>query len=258
MSLLPSHIERIVSEHYVFRFGDYISRGFQLVNRNVGAFIGFIIVYFLIALALGIIPVIGQLASFIISPALAIGIYIGAYKLDRQEDVQFGDFFKGFEKLGPLFLTNILVALFVVAAAIPGIALMVSAGISSFNDYDGLDSMFSNPLFWAGVVVGFLPALYFGVSYIFAPMFVWFYNLDTWPAMEASRKLVGRQWTTHAVFLLVIGLVAVAGIILLGFGLLYTVPASQCALYAAFADITGLNEEEEGEGDIIDHFVPAP
>lgn len=255
MVSIPSKIEQIINEGYEFHFGDYISSGFQIVNRNIGAFLGYTFVYILIAIGLGIIPIVGQIASFVISPALAVGVYIGAHKIANDEPLQFADFFKGFEKLGTLFLTNILTVLILIAVAMPGIIAMVIAGAGSFNQYDGMDGMFANPLFWGGFLLILLPVAYFGISYIFAPLFVWFYNMDGWPAMEASRKLVVRKWGTYLGFLFILGIIAMAGFVLFCVGILYTAPVIQAALYAAFADITRLNEEEQ-ESDLIDHFVP--
>jgi len=87
-------------------------------------------------------------------------------------------------------------------------------------------------------------------------MLVWFYEMEPWPAMEASRKIVSKQWFMVLLFLFAVGLIAMAGLILLGVGILYTLPAMICALYAAFADVSRLNEASGGEADLIDHFVP--
>jgi hypothetical protein len=253
MSNLSAKIQRIIDENYELRIGDYIGQGFNLVGRNVGGFIGYILLFLLIAVVLAFIPIIGSLASWIISPALSIGPYIVANKLDRNEPTEFSDFFRGFDKIWPLFLTSLLTGLIIVLAALPGIIVIFSSG---FDILSYPEMNMSPTTLWIGILLTLIPAVYLGVSYTFAPMFVWFYDMDAWQAMEASRKIVGKQWLMMLVFLIAVGLIAAAGLILLVVGILFTAPAMNCALYAAFADVTRLNEEHTGESDIIDHFVP--
>ncbi len=250
MSNFPAKIQQIIDENYEFRFGDYISRGFTLMGRNPGGFIGFFLIFIVISLVLAVIPILGTLISLVISPALSIGPYNVAGKVDRNESNEFGDFFKGFDRLWPLFLTSILTGLIVIAAALPGLIIMFAGGFSLLEQDE------PSSLMWVGMLLMILPAIYLGVSYVFAPMFVWFYEMEPWPAMEASRKIVSKQWFMVLLFLFAVGLIAMAGLILLGVGILYTLPAMICALYAAFADVSRLNEASGGEADLIDHFVP--
>lgn len=269
MAYLPSKIEQIIENGYEFRLGEYISRGFDIMNRNAGLFIGYFLTYFAISIVLAVIPFIGGLASMVIAPALSIGTIIVAQKTDVGESVDFNDFFKGFNKLGNLFLVSLLAGLIAIAAALPGIILLIYAGISSFNELRGLGeigepdellngvfAIFLNPMLWVGFLAALIPAIYLTISYLYAPMLVYFYNMEPWPAMEASRKLVKNHWGITFLFLIVLGLIGIAGFIVL-VGILYTVPATQCATYAAFADITRLNEaDDENQDDLIDHFVP--
>jgi hypothetical protein len=268
MNDLPAKIQRIIRDGYTFRFGDYISQGFDIMNRNAGAFVGFILVFALISIGLAFLPFVGSIASILISPPLSVGFYIVAHKVVRGEQSEFNDFFKGFEKWGDLVLSSILRGLIGLGAALPGLILFgigIFQGFSSrADDYESSDLLLNEPAWnlnsmaWGGLLLAILPAIYFGVSYIFAPLYVWFYGLKPWPAMEASRKTVGLQWWAIFGFLIVTSLIGGLGALLLLVGALYTAPAMTCAIYAAFADITDLNQEDEGEKDFdpIDHFVP--
>lgn len=253
MSDFPAKIQQIIDGRYEVRIGDYISKGFTLMGRNTGGFIGYFLLVMLINVVLAIIPFVGSLASMVISPALSVGPYIVANKLDRDEFTQFSDFFKGFDKLGNLFLTSLLTALIIAGAILPGIIMLFSSGF----DFEYFEFTDPNPtILTISILLMLLPVVYLGVSYAFAPMFVWFYDLGAWQAMEASRKIIGKQWGMMLILLIAIGIVAMAGLILLVIGILFTAPAMNCALYAAFADITRLDEEHDGESDIINHFVP--
>ena len=257
MENFPNKIRDIINNGYEFKLGDYISRGFSLIQANLGGFIGFFLIYIAITMVLAFIPFVGSLASMVITPALTIGPYHVANLMDKGKMPDFNAFFKGFDRLGDLFLTYILQVLILVGAMMPGIIMLfATVGMSFLENIDYGDT----PDFNFGVLGGALlllliPAVYFGVSYAWSLPLVWFYNMKPWPALEASRKLIGKQWFMMFLFLIVSGLIAASGAILLGVGLLFTAPAMSLAHYAAFADVTKLNEEET-ETDIIDHFGP--
>jgi ABC-type antimicrobial peptide transport system permease subunit len=61
--------------------------------------------------------------------------------------------------------------------------------------------------------------------------------------MEYSRKLVTKNWWQFFGLAIVLGLINVLGALVLGIGLLVTIPASGLAVYAAFESIVGLPEE---------------
>jgi uncharacterized membrane protein len=60
-----------------------------------------------------------------------------------------------------------------------------------------------------------------------------------WQAMELSRKVVTKHWFLVFALVLVVGLVAVAGIIACCIGLLVTIPIAWVALMYAYEDIFG-------------------
>jgi uncharacterized membrane protein len=177
--------------------------------------------------------------------------------MDKGKTPDFNAFFKGFDRLGDLFLTYLLQVLVLVGAMLPGIILAIATVGPSL--IDNLDSGDLGDINFGMAGIAFLlimiPVAYFAVSYAWSLPLVWFYNMKPWPALEASRKLIGKQWFMMFLFLLVCGLIAASGLILLGVGILFTAPAMSLAHYAAFADVTKLNEEDT-ETDIIDHFGP--
>jgi hypothetical protein len=258
MDNFPNKIRDIINNGYEFKLGDYISRGFALMQANLGGFIGYFLVYALITMVLAFIPFVGSLASMVITPVLTIGPYHVAHLMDKGKMPDFNAFFKGFDRLGDLFLTYILQVLVLIGAMLPGIILAITTLGASF--IENMDSGDFGDINFGMVGIAFLlimiPVAYFAVSYSWSLPLVWFYNMKPWPALEASRKLIGKQWFMLFLFLLVCGLIAASGLILLGVGILFTAPAMSLAHYAAFADVTKLNEEDT-ETDIIDHFGPS-
>lgn len=244
-------LEAIIEDGYQFDFGEYIGKGFSLMQKNMGNFIGFALVAGLIVMVANFIPVIGALANnFVLIPAFTAGFYLVAHKVNQDQATQFNDFFKGFDFLGQLALAVLLQSLIMLAAAIPmGIGLFASGMFSNLMD-SSFDPSAAFP-FW--VLIFLIPVIYLAVGYGWTMLFIVFYKMEAWPAMEMSRKIITKQWFMIFLFGIVIGLLAGLGAIALIIGLLFTIPAMLCAQYAAFADVTRLMEETES--DIVDHLV---
>lgn len=278
---IPSNVQNAIDNGYDFRFGDYFSRGFQLVQKNAGLFIAGTFVFFLIigassmvssaigaALAVlgglaGIIAtqLISQVVSAAVAGPLTAGMYNAAHKSDNDKPLEFGDFFAGFSKWTALFTTTIMTALVILVACVPGIYLMFQAGfdlsalqgpqaVEAFEDID-----FSN--IGLGVLVMAIPAIYLTVSYAWAPMLTWFYDIQGWEAMEASRKLAAKNFLPLLGLVFVLGFIMLLGVLLLCVGVLFTFPVYAAGIYASFADAVGLNRNDAADkDDFIDHFAP--
>ncbi|TAK49639.1 MAG: hypothetical protein EPO28_00510 [Saprospiraceae bacterium] len=253
-------IDEIIQNGYDFRFGDYISKGFSLLQKNIGGFIIYAVVTLVLIMVINFIPIIGALVSnFILTPILTVGAYIVAYKLDKGEQTEFGDFFKGFEYIGPLALTALATFAIMMLSLIPFFLAVSSSGLIAWY----MDVL-QNPMSMSGVSIPsipgwsfllLLPAVYFAVAYNWAYMFVVFYKMSFWDAMESSRKVISKNWMIIFLFLFVSGLIAAAGIIVLCVGILVTFPAYLCMNYSAFADVTQLGTESKESDNIENHLV---
>lgn len=210
-------IDSILQQGYEVKIGEYLQRGWEIMKQNLGGFIGFTAILGLIAA----IPVLAPerlmpLANAfvnVISPVLSAGFLIVAFKIIKRQATEFGDFFQGFTRFLPIFLTSLLVGIFV----------------------------------FIGFVLLVIPGIYLGVAYSFAIAFVVGKNIDFWEAMESSRKIITRKWFSFFAFLIVLGLINIAGALLLGIGLLFTFPLTSCAIAAAFEDIVGLPVSDSTE-----------
>jgi uncharacterized membrane protein len=84
------------------------------------------------------------------------------------------------------------------------------------------------------------PGIYLAIAYIFTVPLIVGKKMEFWPAMEASRKLITKKWTSFFGFSLVLTLINFAGVLLCGVGLLFTAPLTICAIAAAYESIVGL------------------
>lgn len=248
MTPATERIREIQNRGYDFAFGTYIERGFNIFGKQAGLFIAFTLVFMVIVGFASLIPLVGPLAAnLVLSPCLLAGYYLVAHKINAGErQIEFGDFFKGFDHLGKLAVVAIFTSLILAASALP-FGVFIFASIFSG---DLLSSVFP---FWTFLLL--IPSIYLAIAYAAAPFFAVFYNMEAWEAMEASRKVVSKKWFTVFVFSIVLGLIAALGMVVLFVGLLVAIPVIALAQYEAFSDIMKLDQEESEEDEVLRHLV---
>lgn len=193
--------EILIQQGYETDAGSYIRRGWEIFQDNMGMFIAYTVLMILISVFAALIP----FGSLLVSGPLTAGFYIVANKISKGEPYEFGTFFKGFDFFVPLLLYSLITGIFI---ALGLIALIV-------------------------------PGIYLAVAYTFAPLFIVFGKMEFWDGMEFSRKLITKNWWNIFGFILLIFLINLAGTLAFLVGLLFTIPLTCCAIYAAFEDIVG-------------------
>ena len=188
---------------------DYFKTGWGLFKLYPGGFVGFCLVNLVIQLALSRIPSGGVVASAVVSTPLLMGNFIVSAKLLQGQTPDFRDFFAGFQFFLPLLLLSLVAGLFI--------------GI--------------------GTILLLVPGVYLAVAYLFASNLVVDRRLDFWPAMELSRRTINPRWFGYFAFMLLVALLNLAGALLLGLGLLVTIPLSFCTVTAAYADLFGFQSD---------------
>ncbi len=160
-------------------------------------------------IAYGVVSLVISVVPFIYLNAVS-GFYHAARKVDKGEELMFEDFFEGFKGVNflPLFIA--------------GIVMPIIVGI--------------------GLLLCILPGIYLAVGYTFIAPMILFYNKDFWQAMEASRRVITKQWFMMLLFLIVIGILAQLGILACFVGVFVTFPLYHLAQYAAYTDIMGMHD----------------
>lgn len=147
-------------------------------------------------------PVSGLLLG---GPVIA-GYFIVIHQLRRNRSVSATDLLLSFNRFIPLLILNLIVSLVILL----GFLLLV------------------------------IPGIYFSVSYLFAHLFVWFYDVPPKEAVSLSRKMVSGNFSQLLLLWLALAGINLLGALAFGVGLLVTIPFSFCVIYAAFDDIIGI------------------
>lgn len=204
-------INTLIQQGYTVKFDKYLSRGWELLNHNIGSFLGFSGVVFLLNLAFLFVPTLGNIASFVLGAPLNAGFVLFTLKIAKGKSTTFSDFFRGFDYFIQVFLATLLMSIFT----------------------------------FAGIVLLLIPGIYLAVAYIFTIPLILDRKVQFWDAMEASRKIITKNWCSMFAFVFVLGSINIGGFLLLGVGMVLTTPFTGCAIIAAYEDIVGLRSSSD-------------
>ena len=154
----------------------------------------------------------------------------------RRQPVEIGDVFSGFRlALGQLLLGYLVMIILIGLAALPGAAIMVVPIIMMFNH----QAAELGPILVAllGLIIAMIPAIYLSVSWQFSLALIIDRQMDFWPAMSASRRMVGKHWWLVFGLVVVCGLINLAGFLACCVGIFISLPISIGALMYAYEGI---------------------
>ncbi len=101
-----------------------------------GLAIGTLVVYLLIAVVLRIIPIVGPIASLIISGPFALGFAVFSLSISRNQDAKLEQIFQGFNNfgtaLGAYLLMNLFALLWMLLLIIPGYIAAISYSMTFY------------------------------------------------------------------------------------------------------------------------------
>jgi len=184
--------------------GGCLSRAWALLKSDFWPIVGATTVLVIVAIVAGSIPILGILASLLLTGVFYGGLYYFYLKKVRGQPAELGDIFSGFSlALGPLILTSLLVTL----------------------------------LTTVGLLCLILPGIYLGVSYAFAYLLVIDRKMEFWTAMEVSRRVITSQWWRMFGLLIVGAIIAVLGLIGLIIGMFITIPIYVGAVVYAYESL---------------------
>ncbi|MFW6227696.1 MAG: hypothetical protein ACOC31_06285 [Bacteroidota bacterium] len=206
-------VEQLEKEGYNFDIRYFFNKSFEIFKQHSGMLVGYTLLAAITlvasAFSVGMIPVAGIFLNSTIQLCILSGFFVVGKKIIYGESYEFNDFFKGFQFFIPFLLGR-------------------SVGLA---------------LIFLGLLILIIPGIYLGIAYTWMPLLIMFGGKEFWPALEDSRRIITKRWFTIFGFMLVIFLLNLAGALLLGIGLLITVPVSQLAILIAYDEVIGINNQ---------------
>lgn len=217
---------------------EWIVGGFNLFRKSPVLWIVLVVVLFLVAFVLGLVPFVGQLAFYLFSPVFIAGLMLGCRALEEGNELEIAHLFAGFQRhatslitVGGVYLVGQIVVVGLMLAASGGAVNAVTRGAD-----DG--SM-------AGMMGGMLVAFAFGLAISiplmmavwFAPALIIFDGLAPVPALKASFGACLKNVAAFLVYGLILFVLAIVATIPFGLGVFVLVPTILGSIYVSYRDI---------------------
>jgi uncharacterized membrane protein len=252
---LNEKVQQLTTEGYEFKFGQYLSDGYEYFKAQAGLFIGFFVLSMIMIITGSFIPLVGSIASQILSVTFYVGYFIVCNKIKLGNTVSFDDFFKGFSSIGQIAIIQLILTGFSLLIFMPllifGFTVFFSGLFGAIKSDSFQEPQSPEELLALFNVDGLIPLIlitiillmFMQTIYSFAAANAHFFKVGAWEAMEASRKIIQKRFFQFFALILAVALINILGILCLFVGLLVTVPMSYAIFYAAFDDIMKPNDE---------------
>ena len=217
---------------------DWIASGWELFKKQAGMWIALVLVAFVIFFVLAMIPVVGSLATFVLSPVFAAGVLAGSRAVDEGRGLEIGHLFAGFrEKLAPLATVG---AIYLGAAVAIALGVGLATGASIFAMMSGAGEA-ATPAAALSLILALLIMLALLLPVVmavwFAPALVLFHDKGAVDAMKESFSGCLRNVVPFLVYGIVMMVFGVIAAIPLGLGWLVLGPVLCTSFYTSYKDI---------------------
>jgi len=221
---------------------DWITQGWRLFARAPLMWVISILVVFVIAVVVGIVPLVGSIAFQIAQPVFGAGFVVACRSLETGGEFELEQLFAGFRRN----FANLLVVGLIFLAA--GLALMLVffmfAGfgiVMAFVTGDENDVLPAIMASGVSIVFGTLVTLALLVpvmmAYWFAPALVMMHDMAPVAAMKESFRGCMKNIVPFIVYGFVMLVLAIVAVIPLGLGMFVWFPLAIASTYAAYRQI---------------------
>jgi len=236
--------EKVLTAESELRLGECFAKSWEMFQRNMPVTIGVFVLFTLTQLALNGLPILGPIASVFVYGPLYGGFMYYFLLLVRGEECRVGNAFLGFgPKFVPLMLAGLLITVITVLSIIPGIIVMaagvISAGVIGRTFEQAQESIQNlNVGMVVVIIAGFLLMALLAVMVTaflqFTYLLIMDKGLDLLTALQVSFRRSFKHGFTLLLLLILGGLLSLAGLLLCGVGMLFTVPWYFGALAVAY------------------------
>ena len=214
----------------------WLVEGWQLFRQAPLVWIAICVLTFVAIALLGTVPVIGQLATSLLTVLLAGGLMLGCRDMDRGQDLTVTHMIAGTQNhlqalitIGGLYLAGIFLTIVAVGLTIGGSIFGVLTGTIQAD-------MAATSMIFALLFIGAI-LIPLGMAVYFAPALATLHDFPAIDAMKTSFRGCLRNWLAFLVYGVVVFLLAMIATIPIGLGWLILMPVLAGSVYSAYKDI---------------------
>jgi uncharacterized membrane protein len=219
----------------------WLVKGWWHFKQNPIAWVVGMVVWFLIAMVVSLIPMIGGMILNLFTPVIIAGFIIGCRAQDDGEEFTINHIFTGFSNnMGQLVLVGLiyfgavfLLTIFMMA----GLFGMIGMQSMASENPDMMMAMLLSPGFLIALLLGVLIMIPVMMAYMFAPALVALDDIKALSAMKLSFIGCLKNLLPLTVYGLLAIMLIFVGTLPLGLGLLIVFPLLTASLYSAYRDI---------------------
>jgi len=223
----------------------WLKSGFSFFKVSPLFWIINMIIMFILMVILGLIPVLGTIATSVLNPVFMGGLMLGTYAIAKGNKMTVSHLFAGFSQhagklitVGVLYLLGIIVVMLITAViayltgGFDGFVTLMSAQVGQSPDPDQVLAAYSS-LKVAGLFyfIMLFPLMF---AIIFSPALVVFHDMKALEAMKLSFKGSVKNILPLIVWFILIMIFIILGVIPIGLGLLVVFPVIIASTFAAY------------------------
>ncbi|MFC3094064.1 hypothetical protein DRW07_11325 [Alteromonas sediminis] len=216
----------------------WVSGGFALFKSDVGTWVKTIVVGFCIMIAMGMIPVLGSVASMLLTYVWIGGLMLGCHAVYEGKSFDIKYLFAGFNtnllKLVQLSVITGLASLFVMSLVFSPENYEAALNIEQLSQAEAEAFMQDFLVKFLFVMLLMLPLI---MASWFAPALIVFHNMSVFSAMRASIDACAKNVMPFLLYGLVTTAMYIAALIPLFLGLLVVLPVIVASIYMSYRDI---------------------
>src|SRR5690349_1222135 len=221
---------------------DWIVEGWGLFTKAPLMWILSLIVIFVVAVILGLVPIIGQLAFQLLQGVIAAGFMVACRSLEKGGEFEIEHLTAGFSKrFVPLLIVGVLLLLGYIAILLVFMAFVGVGILGAFATGDAENAARAIMASMGSIAIGTLVTLALMVpllaAYWFAPALVMMHDMKPMAAMKESFFACFRNFVPFLVYGIVMMIAAFVAVLPFGLGMLVWVPVAIASTYVAYRQI---------------------
>lgn len=222
----------------------WMSAGFGYFKDDALSWIGATLLFFVISIGLSMIPILGSLAMYFLSPVFFGGLMLGCHARQQGGEFSVNHLFAGFSRntsqlliLGALYLGANIILLFLVVICI---LFLPGGGMEAMEKMASSDpEVIRGMLAFVSLVLLIALALYLPLimALWFAPALIMLQEVKAVRAMQLSFRACLANIVPYLIYGIVALVFSILAAIPFGLGFLVLFPVITASIYAAWREI---------------------